>query len=312
MKKAKQFSYDELLAVLDRYDPQGTLDSPGRVPAGTELRDELTKVVDSGFSGNQAVLGIDIFRYSRMDPLPQSIVPFVLQLLYWETIKHCQEGCPFLFRNTSAEELRDHFIDTGDGGYQLLDTPLHALYFAVEFEFALRMFNSYTLRPQLRRLFTTDLIARYAITYQPVFRFQDNYYGPGIISNCRIIGRDQLNRCLIDHGTFDWFTVNTRGVENLATTGLKDLALLPDFSGYDPALAASSDAAFAVKGAPQLGPWKDIDVLKIGEIRVKDGSFTIYNLHVHYVGGYTDEKDPNNTRWFTVTLGNLNTSGIAD
>lgn len=145
-----------------------------------------------------------------------------------------------------------------------------------------------------------------------MFRFQDNYYGPGIISNCRIIGRDQLNRCLIDQGTFDWFTVNTRGVENLATTGLRDLALLPDFSGYDPVLAASGDAAFDVKGAPQVGPWKDIDVLKIGEIRIKDGSFPIYSLHVHYVGGYSDEKDPKKSQWFTVTLGNLNTSGIAD
>lgn len=160
MKKAKQFSYKELLRILDRYDPEGTLSSPGYVPEGTELQDELTKAVDPKSFGNQAVLGIDVFRYSRMDALPQSIVPFVVRLLYWETIKHCREGCPFLFRNTSDEELRDHFIDTGDGGYQLLDTPLHALYFAVEFESTLRMFNSYTLRPQLRRLFKTDLIVR--------------------------------------------------------------------------------------------------------------------------------------------------------
>lgn len=311
LKRGGHLSYEELLKILDTWDVKDNLDSPGCVPQDTRLQEAMMSTMHPKLLEKRAVLGIDVYRYSQMDVLPQSVVPFVVRLLYFEAARHCRAFCPYLFHDTD-EELRDLFIDTGDGGFQMLDTPLQALCFALEFESLLRTFNSYTFYPRLRGLFETDLTVRYAITYQGVFSFHGNYYGPGIINNSRIIGRDQLNRCLMDEGTFDWFMANTRGIENLETIGLKDLMRLPDFKEYDPSLA-SKNGMFPINGGIQLkSQWKDIDVLKIGDIRVKRGSLSVYSLHVHFVHIYFDEEDPTKSQTFTVTLGNLNASGIAD
>lgn len=313
MKKAKQFSYNEFREILDHFDTKDRLDSPGYVPENTVVKDARAKVVGPEESlGNQAVLGIDVYRYSQLDLLPQSIVPFVLRLLYSEVYRDSRSSCSYLFHD-SDDELRERFIDTGDGGFQLLETPVQALVFALEFETMLRLFNSFGLYPGLRSMFKTDITVRYAITYDKVFRFDHNYYGPGIINNSRLIGRDRLNRCLIDQGTFDWFTRSTGGVENLGTIGLQDLQRLPDFEDYDADLATQDSRVFPKEGGLYIPTqWKDIDVLKIGEISVKDKKLQIYSLHVHFVSEMMDEKDNTKSKFFTVTLGNLNTSGIAD
>jgi len=312
LKKAKQFSYNKLHEILDRCDTKDKLDGPGCVPESTEVKDALAEVVDAKSFGNQAVLGIDVYRYSQLGLLPQSVVPFVLRLLYSEVYRNSRSSCNYLFHD-SDDELREHFIDTGDGGFQLLETPVQALVFALEFETMLRLFNSFRLYPGLRSMFDTDITVRYAITYDKIVAFDDNYYGPGIINNSRIIGRDTLNRCLIDQGTFDWFTRNTGGVDNLGTIGLQDLRRLPDFEGYDTALAAQDTRVFPKEAGLQIvTPWKDIDVLKIGEISARDKKLQVYSLHVHYVSEMMEEKDHAKSQIFTVTLGNLNTAGIAD
>jgi hypothetical protein len=312
LKKAKLLSYEGLLGILNNHDTKDKFDSPGYVPEGTELKKALTRAINPKSLTKQAVLGIDVYRYSQFDLLPQSLVPFVLRLLYSEVCQLLRAGDPYLFHDVDRK-LRKHFIDTGDGGFQLLDTPIHALLFALNFETILRAFNSFRFYPRLRKLFDTDLNVRYAITYDRVFTFERNYYGPGIINNSRIIGRDKLNRCLIDQGTFDWFTRNTRGVENLGSIGLQDLHRLPDFEGYDASLATKDGQIFPPKGGFQLlTPWKDIDVLKIGDISVKNDSMPVYSLHMHVMLTLGDEKDQTKKETFTVTLGNLNTSGIAD
>ena len=313
MKKAKLLSYEGLLGILNNHDTKDKFDSPGYVPEGTELKKALTRAINPKSLTKQAVLGIDVYRYSQFDPLPQSLVPFVLRLLYSEVCLHSRALCPYLFHDADEGELRERFIDTGDGGFQLLDTPVHALVFALQFETMLRIFNSFRFYPRLRKLFDTDLTVRYAITYDRVFTFEHNYYGPSIINNSRIIGRDKLNRCLIDQGTFDWFTRNTGGVENLGAIGLQDLQRLPDFEGDDASLAAEKEQTFPLEGGFELvSPWKDIDVLKIDDISVKNKHLPVYSLHVHFMSSWMDEKDNTKSGTFTVTLGNLNTSGIAD
>lgn len=313
MKKAKLLSYEGLLGILNNHDTKDKFDSPGYVPEGTELKKALTRAINPKSLTKQAVLGIDVYRYSQFDPLPQSLVPFVVRLLYSEACRHLRTACPYLFHDADEKKFREYFIDTGDGGFQLLDTPVHALVLALEFETMLRTFNSFRFYPRLRKLFDTDLTVRYAITYDGVFAFENNHYGPSIINNSRIIGRDKLNRCLIDQGTFDWFTRNTRGIENLGSIGLQDLHRLPDFEGYDASLAEEKGPMFPPEGGFQSWTrWKDIDVLKIDDISVKNRRLPVYSLHVHFMSSLMDEKDHTKSETFTVTLGNLNTSGIAD
>ena len=312
MKRAKQFSYGKFLEILDRWDTKDRLDSPGYIPESMEVKEALAKGVDPESFGNQAVLGIDVYRYSQLDLLPQSVVPFVLQLLYSEVHRNLQYGCNYLFHD-SDDELKERFIDTGDGGFQLIETPLQALVLALMFETMLRLFNSFRLYPGLRRLFQDDITVRYAITYDKVFASDHNYYGPAIINNSRLLGRDKLNRCLIDQSTFDWFTRNTGGVENLGTIGIQDLQGMPDFKDYNAELAAKGADMFPKDGRLyRPTQWKDVDVLKIGEICAKDRKLQIYSLHVHFMSEMMDEKDHAKRQLFTVTLGNLNTAGIAD
>ena len=313
LKKAKEFSYGEFQEILDSCDTKDRLDSPGCVPESTEVKDALAKAIGpEGSLGSQAVLGIDVYRYSELDPIPQSVLPFVLRLLYSEAYGFSRSGCPFLFHD-SNDELREHFIDTGDGGFQLLETPVQALVFALEFETILRSFNSYRFYPGLRSVFRDDITVRYAMTYGTVFAFDRSYYGPGIIDNSRLLGRDRLNRCLIDQGTLDWFTRNTGGVENLGTIGLKDLQRMPDFKDYDAKLAAHNTPVFPVTGGLQAAnQWKDVDVLRIGAVSAKERKLQVYSLHVHFVSVLIDEKDHAKRQFFTVTLGNLNSAGIAD
>jgi hypothetical protein len=311
LKRDAHLSYEDLLKILDACDVKDNLDNPGCVLEDTGLLEAMTTAIHPKSLQNRAVLGIDVYRYSQMDELSQSLVPFVFRRLYLEAAEHCRKSCPYLFHETD-DELLSHFIDTGDGGFQLFDTPLQALCFALRFEVELRTFNTHTLYPRLRGLFEDDLTVRYAITYQGVFGFQGNYYGPAIITNSRIIARDKLNRCLVDRGTFDWFMTNTRGIENLETIGLKDLMCLPDFREYDVSLAKKGGMFPVVGGIGLTSHWKDIDILRIGEIHVKNGSLSVYSLHVHYLQTYQDEKDKEIQQTFTVTLGNLYTSGVAD
>ncbi|HEY5485116.1 MAG TPA: hypothetical protein VIJ80_00240 [Candidatus Cryosericum sp.] len=324
MKEARELSYEGLLEVLNAHDCKDSFDKSGRIPDCTELRDALATAFglepvgsqgELGFESvaNQAVLGIDVYRYSQFEALPQSLVPFVVRVLYSEACRQLQSVEPYLFQNADEKEFRRHFIDAGDGGYQLLDTPIHAVVFALHFETNLRAFNSFRFYPRLRALFERDLSARYAITYDNVFTFQHNYYGAGIIKNARIIGRDRLNRCLMDQGTFDWFTRNTRGVENLGSIGIQDLQEMSDFIEYDASSANQEGQIFSPRGGFALeSPWKDVDVLKIDDICVKSKSLAVYSLHVHSLCTMLDENDSTKSATYTVTLGNLNTAGIND
>ena len=53
-----------------------------------------------------------------------------------------------------------------------------------------------------------------------------------------------------------------------------------------------------------------LDVQKIGKIQVKSSFLSIYNLHIQYLGGIAISDDPEQKTVITLTLGNLNTSGI--
>jgi hypothetical protein len=151
---------------------------------------------------------------------------------------------------------------------------------------------------------------RYAITYDKIYKFNNNYYGRAIINNARILIKDNLNRCLMDEYTHTWFTTNLDGVENLQIATLDDIANIYEFNkNYDRKLIKEGDEIFENESSRRYGIINS-DILKIGMIKSKETSLSIYNLHLQVtIRLYNDENREQN-RLITVSLGNLNTTGI--
>jgi hypothetical protein len=151
---------------------------------------------------------------------------------------------------------------------------------------------------------------RYAITYDKVYTFNDNYFGRGIINNARIIAKDNLNRCLIDEHVHLWFTTNLDGVENLQIVTLEDIANIFEFSrNYDRKLLEDNDEIFENETSRKYGIINS-DILKVGVIQSKETSISVYNLHLQVTIRLYNDEDPDQNRLITVSLGNLNTTGI--
>jgi len=203
----------------------------------TELSSPFIKKVKRFFNKErvtrQAVLGIDIYRYSRV-PIPQqNCIPFIFRHLFERTIKTCITKFSYLFQHYTPEILRKRLVPTGDGGFVILCTPLHCLIFAIAFEMNLRSYNTHAVFQKLRH-FTDDISLRYAITYDDLFMFENNFYGPAIINNARILNKDRLNRLLYDADVNKWFLSNLGGVESLQMLSLERISQLSEFKDYDP------------------------------------------------------------------------------
>jgi hypothetical protein len=151
---------------------------------------------------------------------------------------------------------------------------------------------------------------RYAITYDKVYTFDKNYYGRGIINNARILIKDDLNRCLIDEHVHSWFTTNLDGVENLQIVTIKEISNIFEFSkDYDHTLLDAGDEIFENEPTRKYGIINS-DILKVGFIQSKETSLSVYNLHLQVTIALTNDDDPDQKRLITVSLGNLNTTGI--
>lgn len=261
----------------------------------------------SALSENFAVLGIDIYEYSKKKPVPQALVPFVFDSVYEETTASVIKGLPYVFQDYHAKkDFEDHFIGTGDGGFQIFDTPLHALLFAVMFELNLRTYNAGRLYPALQAV-VEDITLRFALTYDIVYRLRGRYYGTAIIRNARILSRDRLNRCLLDKQSYDWFLNRINGLENLQAIELRDIADIDEFRSYDDKPRNKPNLIIPEHQDVRLPLVRSLDVLKIGRTKAKQDDLDIYGLHMQVTGRLEGHaKMPT----FTVTLGNLYTEGL--
>jgi len=203
------------------------------------------------------------------------------------------------------EKIEKDFIHTGDGGFQILDTPLHAVTLAVNYELFLRYYNSYHFYPKLRKAIG-PIALRYTISSGTIFQFDNNYFGPGIINCARMLSKDSLNRCLLDQNTNDWFMHNMMGVENLQFVSIDDIATYPQFALYEKADTEAYEMIFPYKKDFSFQKIISTDVQRIGEIKAKNTTLNIYNLHLQYLGSIKEVKD----KPIVVTIGNLNLSGI--
>ncbi|HRZ21597.1 MAG TPA: hypothetical protein P5184_08005, partial [Bacteroidales bacterium] len=152
---------------------------------------------------------------------------------------------------------------------------------------------------------------RYAITYDKIYTFEDNYYGRAVINNARILQKDNLNRCLIDENVFRWFTLNIDGLENLQILTIQDIANIFEFNKYYDRefLLVRQDEIFENEPSRKYGIINS-DVLEIGKIKSKEAEMNIYNLHLQVTLNLYNDDDRTQMRTITASLGNLNTAGI--
>jgi hypothetical protein len=241
--------------------------------------------------------------------LEQTLIPAIFKIFFQKTIRLCLESNQYVFQNYSKKIIDDSFISTGDGGYLILDTPLHAMFFAINFEVVVRSYNSFHLFPRLRKIIGS-ISLRYAITYDTLFHFDNNFYGSSIINNSRILGKDNLNRCLLDESSFNWFLTNTDGIENLQVYTIDDIANIYDFQNYDCDPIKNGVNEIISQEKTRLYGIINSDILKIGEIQAKGTNLKIYNLHLQVSMNIHSDASDENERLITISLGNLNTSGI--
>lgn len=305
----KNVIHSEIKTILEKQDKRVVFEKTNIIPDHRSLLKELKEYVKYDQIRRKAVLGIDMYQYSSYGEFEQTLIPYLFKTMFESTIKLCLENHKFIFQKYNRERLERNFISTGDGGFYMFDNPLQALLFACNFAVVLRVFNAYHFYPRLRRIIGA-INMRYAITYDKVYTFDGNYYGRGIINNARILIKDDLNRCLIDEHVHSWFTTNLDGVENLQIVTINDIANVFEFSkGYDRQPIEQKDEIFEDEPSRKYGIINS-DILKVGFIQSKETSLSVYNLHLQVTINLTNDDEPTQKRLITVSLGNLNTTGI--
>jgi hypothetical protein len=305
----KQVEHQEIKKILDEKDQRVVFDKTNIIPDHRSLAADLRRYISYDKISRKSVLGIDMFQYSSYGEFEQTLIPFLFKTMFESTIRLCLKHHRFIFQKYDSSRIERNFISTGDGGFLLFDNPLQSLLFACNFAVVLRVYNAYHYYPRLRRIIG-GINMRYAITYDKVYTFNKNYFGRGIINNARILMKDDLNRCLIDEHVHSWFTTNLDGVENLQIVTLDDVANIFEFSkDYDRSYLSSGDEIFENEPSRKYGIINS-DILKVGVILSKETSISVYNLHLQVAIWLVNDDDPSQKRLITVSLGNLNTTGV--
>ncbi|MCK4568819.1 MAG: hypothetical protein KAT76_00930 [Bacteroidales bacterium] len=308
-KRIKRMQFDQILELLKRIDTESIYEKVNKIPQGDDLYKELESYVNLKNFKRVSVLGIDIYRYGLYKHLEQTMIPALFKILFEKTVRLCLEKNQFVFQNYTKDKIEKAFISTGDGGFLIFETPLHSLFFAINFEMMVRTFNAYHHYPKLRKVIGS-ISLRYAVTFDTIFYFENNYYGSAIINNARILEKDSLNRCLIDQRSYEWFLTNIDGIENLQTYTIHDIANIYEFTKYDKKFINKGENDIINTRMSRYTGVINSDILRIGQIHSKEMLMNIFNLHLQVtLYAYADDKKESKRR-ITVSLGNLNTSGI--
>jgi hypothetical protein len=304
MKKLKKYSKEEILKLISSLDINEFSKFCHEDVDESDLLNLLHENIPTNKFPSKTVLGIDIYHYSQYKPLEQTLIPILYKLIYDRTAELCLSDSSYLFQHyTSKDTFHKMFINTGDGGFQIFDTPIHATAFAINFQMIVRYYNSFRYFPKLRKIIG-PLSLRYAMTHDKIHNLDSNYFGPAIINNSRVLIKDSLNRFLLDENTFTWFLHKINGIENLQNVSISQLKELSCFADYKE-VDGDNNIYVDSKGF-DFEKMISCDIQKIGNIMAKQTNLTVYNLHLQYKGVLGQDKYKT-----IVSLGNLNTSGIS-
>lgn len=280
-----------------------------------EIRNHIQACIAQATGKPKAVLALDTLGYSKRDLEAQILIPLILRDIHRQTQAVLCENEAFLF--DPGEQIPR--IDTGDGGFLIFNTPLHALLYAAWFQVTIRLFNSYRLTPQVRHIIG-PVTVRYALDFGSLVQIaptqedpgENHFYGPAIINAARVIGKDKLNRFLLTAPVVEWFLRTFTGLETLQSLAAEEIAHIMTTSGW---IAANRGV---VNHSSLLGNYKDkhygisaCDVQQIGAIETKDRMIDVYNVHMQVRAALhtRDAADPREIK-VTVTVGNQNPSGL--
>lgn len=285
----------------------------------------------------KAVLGLDIYKYSKYEDEKQDLIPVILKKILAKSYEYYAKYEPTSNQRNSS--LKTDFIDTGDGGYWFFENPLDALLFSMYVNAFIHLYNSFIIFPTIRK-HVGMLTVRFAITFDEVFKIDNTSYGKAIINNARIMSKDKLNRLLIDNNTYEWFLKEINGVENLLNIGefiyakngrIEDLKSNNIFTNEkeNELIEKYKDSFFLGVGTekdPNSEEYDDKSLVvlqlirtvicqKLESITVKNEDFNVHNLFVQYcLVLNNDEEGKDSEKYYnesvTLSLGNLNTNGI--
>lgn len=283
---------------MEEFKPEGML---------KEIIDlETLKSLPNAFIHGKVVLGIDIYKYSQYPEVEQIYIPVIFEMLYRNTVNNIRDHEPYLFSDygTGIAEFKRKFISTGDGGFQIFDNVLQAIAFTLVFQMNLKRFSSggstNNLAKNLHKI-VDSIDLRFAITMDKIYSYQNNFFGPAIINNARILSQDNLNRLLVDSNTIKWLTYNINTPENLIDIDKEALSRTEFFKHYNKELKST---LFAEKGGILA-----VDIQKIGKISAKATTLDIFNVCIKCK--MLLKVDHHTYSVYIVTAGNLNSSGIS-
>ena len=308
-KPIRKLHFDSIREILREYDLESTYEKVNIIPDNADLYEEISSYIDTESFSRRAVLGIDIYRYGMFKHLEQTLIPPLFKIFFDKAIRLCLEANQYVFQNYNKKSIEKAFISTGDGGFLILETPLHAVLFAINFELVVRSYNAFHLFPKLRKIIGS-IELRYAITHDTLFHFDDNYYGSAIINNSRILNKDNLNRCLFDESSYNWFLINCDGIENLQVYTIHDIANIYEFQEYEHKWIDKGENLIIPPKKSRYDGIINSDISKIGQIQSKEMYLNIYNLHLQVSMYIRSDASQDKERMITISLGNLNTSGI--
>jgi hypothetical protein len=270
-----------------------------KVGLTAEINDEISVEEMASFSEKylkqeiKSILGLDIYRYSEYHDAKQPLIPVIFDSLFDNAIYNVLNDEPSLFKDI---DIRKYFIPTGDGGFIIFPTPLHALVFNLYFFSVLHVFNSGHFSPKLSK-FMGEITIRSTITYDNIFNYENNWYGKAIIKNARILSKDRLNRFIIDKETYTYFLNKFNGIESLSIIDNKKLKKILNINDEFESRLFNNDVKKIL----------NIHIQKIEDTLAKSTQLNIYNLEMQQ---YVEIKINDQILSYIYTLGNTNVLNI--
>lgn len=265
---------------------------------------QLSELIHEEFKSDKnkyCVLGFDIYKYSEMEIDAQTLLPLVFSEVKEKALKEAFNNNKWLFQYyKSIDELSAKYIDTGDGGFIILNNPLEAIIILIYFCIFLRIYN---FDPQFENYYEIikEINIRFAITYNNCYEYNHNYYGQSIIECARIMSKDKLNRLIIDKNTHNFFMNNFIGVENLSSINIDLLKESKYFKSYDFSIN-NEDFFFDNKDQAVISNCIELKCSQLIEKK------TILDIYVVFLE--VSIKIDSGGNKIKISVGNLNTDGL--
>jgi class 3 adenylate cyclase len=262
--------------------------------------DTVAKFADilSESERTKAVLGIDVYRYSKMEHVPQALLPYVIDVAFHATVRNVLDHETAFFDAVRADEVTRSLIRTGDGFFAFFEDPIRALVFCIYLQANVATFNSHNMSPGLRAAIG-EISVRYALTYGPVYDYEGTYYGDTIIRNSRLMSMDALNRFLMGQNCAEWFMKWTNGLDTLGTMLLPDLQPWPSFE-----LDTTQSSLIFSHADAYLPRFRSLSSVKLGSISAKGTEFDVYS---NFIQVLLRQLQPASVQKYVVTIGNQHT-----